>query len=57
MGARYGTGERSVPLTSLPRPKTDDVTPFQVTISESDIADLHERLCRTRWPEPETAGD
>jgi pimeloyl-ACP methyl ester carboxylesterase len=46
-----------MPLTSLPRPKTDDVTPFKVTISESDIADLHERLRRTRWPEPETAGD
>ncbi|KDN23196.1 epoxide hydrolase family protein [Amycolatopsis rifamycinica] len=31
--------------------------PFQVTLEESDIADLRERLVRTRWPEAETVDD
>ncbi|RSD13633.1 epoxide hydrolase family protein [Amycolatopsis eburnea] len=31
--------------------------PFQVALDEGDIADLRERLRRTRWPEAETVGD
>ncbi|MFJ9173814.1 epoxide hydrolase family protein [Streptomyces sp. NPDC102360] len=31
--------------------------PFEVTVPEADIADLRERLRRTRWPEAETVPD
>jgi epoxide hydrolase len=31
--------------------------PFQVSLDEADIADLRERLRRTRWPEAETVDD
>ncbi|RSM49531.1 epoxide hydrolase [Amycolatopsis balhimycina DSM 5908] len=31
--------------------------PFQVVLDEGDVADLRERLRRTRWPEAETVGD
>ncbi|WIY06086.1 epoxide hydrolase [Amycolatopsis mongoliensis] len=33
------------------------VKPFQVSLDEADVADLRERLRRTRWPEAETVGD
>jgi pimeloyl-ACP methyl ester carboxylesterase len=32
----------------------DVVSPFRVTVSDADVADLRERLARTRWPEPAT---
>ena len=32
----------------------DDILPFRAEIPQSDIADLRERLARTRWPEPST---
>jgi hypothetical protein len=31
--------------------------PFEVSITEAEIADLRERLRRTRWPEPEPVDD
>jgi pimeloyl-ACP methyl ester carboxylesterase len=31
--------------------------PFEVSITEAEIADLRDRLRRTRWPEPETVDD
>ena len=31
--------------------------PFEVSIAEAEIADLRERLRRTRWPEPEPVDD
>ena len=34
----------------------DAVTPFRVDFSKAAIDDLRERLRRTRWPEPATAG-
>ncbi|HTZ25216.1 MAG TPA: epoxide hydrolase [Streptosporangiaceae bacterium] len=34
-----------------------EVTPFRIEIPEADVADLAQRLRRTRWPEPETVGD
>jgi len=34
-----------------------DVTPFRIEISESAVADLQDRLRRTRWPEAETVDD
>jgi pimeloyl-ACP methyl ester carboxylesterase len=35
----------------------DDVRPFRIEIPQSAIDDLHDRLRRTRWPEPETVSD
>jgi epoxide hydrolase len=31
-----------------------DVIPFRLDIPEADLADLRQRIRRTRWPEPET---
>lgn len=33
---------------------TDAITPFRLDVPESDLADLKDRLARTRWPEPAT---
>jgi epoxide hydrolase len=33
------------------------VTPFRIDVAESELADLRERLARTRWPERETVDD
>jgi epoxide hydrolase len=32
-------------------PTTDELRPFRVDIPDGDLADLHERLARTRWPD------
>jgi pimeloyl-ACP methyl ester carboxylesterase len=31
--------------------------PFRISVPQDDLDDLHERLRRTRWPEPETVAD
>jgi pimeloyl-ACP methyl ester carboxylesterase len=36
---------------------TPPVEPFEVHIGDDEIADLRDRLARTRWPEPETVDD
>ncbi|MFD9890149.1 epoxide hydrolase family protein [Amycolatopsis sp. NPDC059027] len=36
---------------------TPEITPFRIEIPEADLADLADRLRRTRWPEPETVAD
>ena len=36
---------------------TEPVEPFEVRIGDDAIADLRDRLARTRWPEPETVDD
>lgn len=33
------------------------ITPFEIAVDETVLADLHERLERTRWPEAETVND
>ena len=33
------------------------VHPFRITVPDDDLADLADRLRRTRWPEAETVGD
>ena len=33
------------------------MTPYRIEIPDSDLADLRERLLRTRWPEAETVDD
>ena len=38
-------------------PASTLVRPFTVSISDSEIEDLKQRLARTRWPDPETVGD
>src|SRR6195256_357431 len=43
---------------TAPTPPTPDlVRPFPVSISDSEIDDVKQRLARTRWPDPETVGD
>ncbi len=34
-----------------------EVTPFRIAIPDETLADLRERLARTRWPEPATVPD
>jgi epoxide hydrolase len=36
---------------------SDAVTPFRLAVPEADLAELRERLRRTRWPERETVED
>ncbi|MDL4813429.1 epoxide hydrolase family protein [Actinomadura opuntiae] len=36
---------------------SEEVTPFHLDVPESDLADLRERLARTRWPEEATVDD
>jgi len=36
---------------------TEAITPFTLSVSESDLADLRRRLEATRWPEKETVDD
>ena len=36
---------------------TTPIRPFTVAIPDSEIADLKQRLARTRWPDPETVDD
>jgi pimeloyl-ACP methyl ester carboxylesterase len=38
-------------------PVGDEVVPFRIAISDVELADLRERLRRTRWPERETVDD
>jgi pimeloyl-ACP methyl ester carboxylesterase len=33
------------------------INPFRIAVPDADLADLKERLARTRWPEPETVDD
>lgn len=43
---------------TAPTPPTPPlVSPFTVSIPDSEIADLKQRLAGTRWPDPETVGD
>ena len=34
-----------------------EITPFRIAVPDSDLADLTDRLRRTRWPEPECVDD
>jgi len=40
-----------------PTPPTSTLRPFTVSVSDSEIDELKQRLARTRWPDPETVGD
>jgi epoxide hydrolase len=33
------------------------ITPFEIAVADAEIADLHDRLARTRWPEREVVDD
>lgn len=35
----------------------NDITPFRIAVPDADLADLRERLRRTRWPEAEPVDD
>jgi pimeloyl-ACP methyl ester carboxylesterase len=36
---------------------SDAITPFRIEVDDADLADLHDRLARTRWPDRETVDD
>ena len=36
---------------------TDAITPFTLSVPESELEDLRRRLAATRWPDRETVGD
>jgi hypothetical protein len=36
---------------------TAEIIPFRIDVPEADLADLRDRLRRTRWPDPETVDD
>jgi pimeloyl-ACP methyl ester carboxylesterase len=44
-------------MTPSPSPTSALVRPFTVSVDDSEIEDLKQRLARTRWPDPETVGD
>ncbi|MFJ8141630.1 epoxide hydrolase family protein [Streptomyces sp. NPDC096013] len=44
-------------MTTLPRPTSAHVRPFTLSIPETEIDDVKQRLARTRWPDPETVDD
>jgi len=44
-------------MTAATPPASALIRPFTVSISDSEIDDLRQRLARTRWPDPETVGD
>ena len=44
-------------MTAPTPPTSALVRPFTVSIPDSEIDDLKQRLARTRWPDPETVGD
>jgi pimeloyl-ACP methyl ester carboxylesterase len=35
----------------------EEITPFRIDVPATDLADLRDRLRRTRWPDRETVGD
>ena len=36
---------------------SEEIRPFTVAVDDAEIADLRDRLARTRWPEPEVVDD
>lgn len=36
---------------------SEDIVPFRINVPDADLADLADRLARTRWPEEETVDD
>jgi len=44
-------------MTAPTPPAPALVRPFAVSVPDSEIEDLKQRLARTRWPDPETTGD
>ena len=36
---------------------SDEITPFEIRIPDSELDDLRRRLAATRWPEEETVSD
>ena len=34
-----------------------DISPYQISVSDEVLEDLHDRLAKTRWPEKELVED
>jgi pimeloyl-ACP methyl ester carboxylesterase len=56
LGAR-SVGRRYRRLASKGVLVSDAIEPFRVAVGDDQLADLRDRLARTRWPEPETVSD
>ncbi len=52
-----GTIGRMTVTEARSEPDSDPVQPFEVRIDSAEVADLRDRLTRTRWPERETVDD
>src|ERR1700744_3665117 len=44
-------------MTASPASPSNLIRPFTVAVPDAEIADLKQRLARTRWPDPETVPD
>src|SRR5271168_75194 len=44
-------------MTTFPTPPSELLRPFKVSIPDSEIDDLKQRLANTRWPDPESVPD
>jgi hypothetical protein len=55
--ALYFEAQEKKAMTAPTPPTSTLVRPFTVSIPDSEIDDLKQRLARTRWPDPETVGD
>src|SRR5262245_53929598 len=51
------TVSRGACLAANTHPVPDAVRPFEIAIDDTALADLAERLARTRWPEREPVDD
>jgi hypothetical protein len=41
----------------LAKGMADDIVPFEIAVSDEELADLRDRLAGTRWPDAETVED
>ena len=58
LGSGMGSAQAVSVTDGLVLPKADDsIRPFRVTVPQTAIDDLKQRLAHTRWPEQETVAD
>ncbi|EJL81585.1 putative hydrolase or acyltransferase of alpha/beta superfamily [Herbaspirillum sp. CF444] len=58
LGSGIGSAQAVSVTDGLVLPKADDsIRPFRVTVPQTAIDDLKQRLAHTRWPEQETVAD
>jgi len=55
--AMQGTVSSAQTGSSAPAKSTEEIRPFKVHFSQSDLDDLHRRILATKWPDRETVTD